>query len=321
MSFSRTDIVSVAQALAVEYLGVVLGFFRVLSDRSKLTAEEISEQCKVDLAYTTRWLEAAASMRLVLQTDGHWSLSSTDVKRVSGEQHTASVIQAVYSILIADAAVSLFRSGDRPGYEIVGQFKNLTPYYALIGETLFGDRFSAEILPTIESYDCAKAERGLIADYWGGNAYLLERFLASHPKWTGQVVGGASAGFDKNAIEYISDAQFSAALDSSYDIILANRVAHHFGDGKFERFRMFYRRLRPGGLVCVWDFCWPEQASGPNLVAAGDLPFLNLIEHIQGNHMLTKQDIEAVLVAVGFEIKSEPRRKGLELLAIGQKPV
>jgi hypothetical protein len=324
MPYFRFDALANAQVLAVRYLGVVLGIFDALAEHPKSTANAIAKNCELDPIYTRRWLEAAASMNLVCHVDDQWSLAtrlSTET-RPTDDQYIAEVIQSIYSVLIADAAIPLFRSGEQPGYAIVNRFANLVPYYPTVGAALYGDRFSSEVLPAIFKNSDMTMENGTAADFWGGDGYLLKRLISVLPRWKGHIVGGSPNNIAQGAaIEAISDDKFSSANSGSYDIILASRVVHHFGATMHDKLSLFYRLLKPGGVLCIWDFAWPKDPSDKNLARAGDLAFLNLIEHIQGNCFLTKQKMQTELEVVGFQPRYHALRDGRESLVVAKRPV
>jgi SAM-dependent methyltransferase len=317
------DVLSNAQKLAIQYLGVSLGLFDAIERNQYRDAKDLAEACHVDLAYTVRWIDAALAAGLVVRVSDRLSLALPTKPLVGVDQGlaVARTMQSIYSILIADAAIPFFRSGERPGYSIVSKFTNLVPYYNLIGSALYESRFSREIIPHILAPIASKSS-GIVADYWGGDGYLLKRLVAALPNWIGHLIGNPNGddSLKTSSIRYVSDREFLEAKEGSYDLVLASRVVHHFGSSLDEKLLSFYRCLSNGGALYVWEFAWPEEDEvNDELISVDNLSFLNLIEHIQGNHFLRKSEIEAALHRAGFQTSRYDLAAGHEVLFEARK--
>jgi len=314
---SLDAIVNNSQNLAILYLGICLGLFTKIDQGKFYDAQSLAVACKIDAAYTRRWLDAALAAGLVVYGGQRLILSPQAQSLIEDREKVglARVLQSIYSILIADAAIPLFRSGERPGYSIVNQFKTLVPYYGLIGEALYGNRFSQEIVPCIIDQQVCRKSYGVIADYWGGDGYLLKRLITALPGWVGHVVGVEKPNETSlpHAIKFISDEAFSHVADASYDLILASRVVHHFGSTLDEKLSTFHRRLVEEGVLYIWEFAWPESPQ-ESTGKSRELAFLNLIEHIQGNQFLKKSELASALKRAGFHTKSYDFAGGQEVL-------
>jgi SAM-dependent methyltransferase len=308
-----------AQMLAVAYLGLVNGLFDVIASR-RPNVQDIAESAQRDPAYVSRWVDAAASQGLVaVDSDGFLSLTDLSDGLPMREEGAegARILQAVYSVLLADRIVPRFLDGHRPGYKIVQEFENLVPFYATIAESLYGPVFEEQVLPRLDFLCALNRQSGRVLDYQCGDGWLLRHLGAAYSALELYGIGSSPnlLAHPQNAFTVWSEEEL-LGFDESFDMIILHKVAHHLGSELEGRVADLVSRLTSGGRIVIWDFSWPP---GGEPIVADDRSFLNLIEHAQGSEYVSEARLTEALVAVSCVIESFHVRHGLEVIIIGRR--
>lgn len=315
-----TDLLRHAQQLSTAYLGLAHGLFAVIAT-GKHRPETLADAVSCDHGYVSRWLDAAIAQGLVmLDEDGVLTTSGpTDGLQISrSSSDAARLLQAVYTVLITDAMIPDFRSGHRPGYSIVNHFRNLVPHYGAIAESLYGPVFDSEVFPLLSFLAEPNIQPVSVLDFGCGDCWLLRRMAHSYPSWKFHGVASSrpNDALEATNINYLTDADFCHDT-TSFDLIVAHKVLHHLGDALLSTLNIFLDKLKPDGIILIWEFAWPlnPKNSCPN----DDRAFLNLIEYVQNSQFLSSKEIEKSLASIGMEATRTEICGGREVIYLSRR--
>jgi Methyltransferase domain len=311
---SMADLLRASQVLSVAYLGVVNGLFRALSSNS-LTRKTLAANSNCDERYVARWVDAALSQGLIVEDPSNGlriEETFASLARTQESEGAAQALQAVFSILVADAIAVDFRTGHQQGYALVDQFTNLSPYFGDITESLYGRAFDEEVWPLLmQQYKSGK--KLSVLDYGCGSGWLLRRLNRICPRHI--LVGAGSSPSAPHALDSLRYVEIGAlAQDSAaFDLVIVNKVLHHLGDNIRDTIQALRAKLAPGGALVAWEFSWP-----PSTGQDDDRSFLNLIEHAQGGGYLDNQALVHTLSSCGFAVQTYGVCGGKEVLYVAR---
>jgi 2-polyprenyl-3-methyl-5-hydroxy-6-metoxy-1,4-benzoquinol methylase len=311
-------ILNQTQSLALTYLGIIHGLF-VAIGRGAERRETLAIAVGRDDGYVGRWLDAAIAAQLVLVDSQSRLLlgpRGESFARTSNNVDVAKVLQAVYSVLIADAMSPNFLTGVRPGYAIVNQFTNLQPWYGSIFESLYGPVWQREVEPNLPCIAQADAACGTCVDYGCGDGWLLRRIASTtkHLRCLGLTDGETNSIPSSPRVSYAKTSEFLAD-SNTYEIIILNKVVHHLGVALEKTMEQLVQKLVPGGSIVVWDFEWPVE---PGLESnTDDRFFLNLVEYVQASGFVDRSKLVHTLRSLALTVREFAVRDGRELLLVG----
>jgi trans-aconitate methyltransferase len=108
-------------------------------------------------------------------------------------------------------------------------------------------------------------------------------------------------------------------ISEPVDLIAMNRALHHVWSDKANVFRILHEHLKPGGAAVIWEPNWPQQRAALRDPARRGMAIQNLSEHIQGNHFLRPDEIEAAFHRVGMTTQVYLFANGNEAVVVGRK--
>jgi SAM-dependent methyltransferase len=92
---------------------------------------------------------------------------------------------------------------------------------------------------------------------------------------------------------------FDFVADEPADVLVMNRALHHVWHDGDRVFALLRDALRPGGAAVIWEPAWPDSLDALRAPRLRPMAFQNLSEHIQGNHFLRPEEIEAAFARAG----------------------
>jgi len=318
-----------AMSLALAFVGVHNGLFEALVAPS--TVEALAARVAVDVGYTRRWCDAAFAFGY-LDADG-------DVFRLTalGDAYRPSApgslmpfaVQSVLSAHMAERAAGLMPSGERPGERVLGERATILPWFGPMLEASFRGFFEREILPALDVFASLDAAGGVAVDLGCGNGWYLRALASRYPNVRGIGLDGFEESI-RGATEATARAGLSSrvtfragdlhhyTVDEPVDLVAMNRALHHVWDRRDEVFAQLFSMLRPGGAVVIWEPRWPDDRAQLRDGRRRAMAFQNLSEHVQGNHFLRPDEIEAAMRAAGLTPKTT--LFGDEAVVVGTRP-
>lgn len=274
------------------------------------------------MGYVERWLDAAVSMELIAHGEGGLLVVGrvgVELGILEDDEQVARLLQAVYSVLMADTMIPFFKTGERPGYSVVSKFENLSPHYGFIFEALYGPVWDTEVAGNLACLRELIDRGGSCADFQCGNGWLLRRILAAgeNISCTGITNARVADAHSVEGIRYSGTDEFWTE-ERLYDIIFLNKVVHHFGDELAANLERLADRLKPGGSLVIWEFNWPKTGCALNGVF-DDRSFLNLIEYCQNAGYLSLETIESKLRGLHLQVDHFLVKQSLEVVVTARR--
>ncbi len=296
-----------ALLLDTAYMGLSTGALQALADDGTATAEQLATATGRDLGYLTRWCDVAFGFELVDEAEpGCFALSDLGrqfLPDVSGT-FMPFAVQAILSAHMAERASSLALGGERPGERVLGERDSLLPWFGPMLEANFVPLLEREILPGVEEFAEMDSRAGLAVDLGCGNGWYLRHMLRRFPSLRGigldampenveQARAGAHADGLDERLRFRQGDLHDFTVDEPVDLIAMNRALHHVWESGTEVFDILHRCLRPGGVAVIWEPRWPAERAQLRDPAYRTMAFQNLAEHVQGNHLLQPEEIQA----------------------------
>jgi SAM-dependent methyltransferase len=324
-----------AATLNLAFIGVTNGLFDALA-AGPLAADALATPAGLDAGYVRRWCEAAFAFGMLdLGDAGGATFALTELGRAFRPSTPGTLmpfaIQSVLGAHMSERAAGLMKTGERPGERVLGERETILPWFGPMLEATFGAFFEREILPNLEVYRELDARGGVAVDLGCGNGWYLRKLVTKFP----HVRGVGLDGFEEN-IQHAEEAAKKAGVDArlyfrSGDIyhfsvdepvslVAMNRALHHVWDQRDRVFGILRDAVVPGGAVVIWEPRWPDEIASLREPRKRPLAFQNLSEHVQGNHFLRPDEIEAAMREVGLSPKTFLFAEGTEAVVVGTKP-
>lgn len=319
-----------ATALSIAFIGVSNRLFDSLGDVPDATVAELAAAASVDAGYLQRWCEAAYAFGYLDEKQGRFAL--TELGRAFRPDVPGTLmpfaVQAVLGAHMAERAAGLMKTGERPGEQVLAERATILPWYGPMMEANYGAFFEREVLPTVPAFAQVGERGGLAVDLGCGSGWYLRRLLARFPRMRGLGVDGFAenvghaqrlareAGLSERARFQTGDIhEFS--FPEPADLIAMNRALHHVWDRKSSVFPKMRDALKPGGVAVLWEPAWSADLSALRNPRRRPMAFQNLSEHVQGNHFLRPDEIEAALRDVGMTPETFLFAEGAEAVVVG----
>lgn len=320
-----------AMSLALAFVGVHNGLFEALAEPA--TAEGLAARAGVDAGYVRRWCDAAYAFGYLDAEGEVFRLTALGGAYRPSAPGTLMpfAVQSVLGAHMVERAAGLMPSGERPGERVLGERATILPWFGPMLEASFAGFFEREILPAIDVFASLDAGGGVAVDLGCGNGWYL-RALAGR---FARVRGVGLDGFEENirqATEAAGRAGLSSRLsfragdlhhytvDEPVDLIAMNRALHHVWDRRDEVFAQLFAALRPGGAAVIWEPRWPDERAQLRDGRRRGMAFQNLSEHVQGNHFLRPDEIEAAMRGAGLTPRTWLFADGTEAVIVGTRP-
>ena len=322
-----------ALSLNIAYIGVVNGLFSTLHDLGTASSVALATEGQLDPGYVQRWCDAAYAFGY-LDADGEVFRLTTMGEAMRPEAPDTLMSMAVQSVLsahMAERAAGLMRTGERPGEQVLAERETVLPWFGPMLETNFAPMFERTICPAVPAFAEVDARGGLAVDLGCGNGWYL-RALARR---CGKMRGLGIDGFQENItqaqtlakkeglcerLRFIHGDIHALTLDEPADLIAMNRALHHVWEKDTKSLFAWLRaNLKPGGYVAIWEPAWPAERTALREPTRKALAFQNLSEHVQGNHFLRPDEIQAAFAQVGMHSQAYLFARGNEVVVVAQR--
>jgi SAM-dependent methyltransferase len=321
-----------AMALYAAFVGLANPLFATFVKRGKTTPAELAQLTGLDTGYVTRWCDASFAFGYLEEADSQ--LQITDLGRAFLPEAAGTVMPfAVFPMLAAhmsERAATFMKTGERPGEKVLAERESILPLFGMMLETTFSGMFEQQILPHVAVYSEANQKGGVAVDLGCGNGWYLRTMAKRFP----QLRGVGLDGFAENITQATELARqeglgerlaFQAGdihqftISEPVDLIAMNRALHHVWSEKENVFRILNEHLKPGGTAVIWEPNWPQTRAALREPGRSGMALSNLFEHVQGNHFLCPEEIEAAFHQVGMQTSVYLFANGNEAVIIGRK--
>ncbi|MGC9237169.1 MAG: class I SAM-dependent methyltransferase [Thiomonas sp.] len=322
-----------ALSLNVAYIGVVNGLFTTLHRLRQASAVALAEAVGFDPDYVLRWCDAAYAFGY-LDADGDTFRLTPQGEAMRPEAPDTLMPMAVQSVLsahMAERAAGLMRNGERPGEQVLAERQTVLPWFGPMLEATFGPMFEHTICPAVPVFAEVDARGGLAVDLGCGNGWYL-RALARR---CGKLRGLGIDGFEENITQAQALARqnglsdrlrfqhgdiHALTLDEPADLIAMNRALHHVWEKDTQTLFAWLRaNLKPGGAVVIWEPAWPAERKALREPSRRGMAFQNLSEHVQGNHFLRPEEIQAAFAQAGMTATVHLFAQGNEAVVVARR--
>jgi len=322
-----------ALSLNIAYIGVVNGLFSTLHNLGCASSAALADAAKLDPAYVQRWCDAAYAFDY-LDVDGEAFRLTPIGEAMRPEAPDTLMPMAVQSILtahMAERAAGLMRTGERPGEQVLAERETVLPWFGPMLEAHFAPLFEHTICPAVPAFAEVDARGGLAVDLGCGNGWYL-RALARR---CGKLRGLGIDGFQENIIQaqalaaqedlgarlhFIQGDIHALTLDEPADLIAMNRALHHVWEKDTQTLFAWLRaNLKPDGYVVIWEPAWPADRAVLREPSRKGMAFQNLTEHVQGNHFLRPDEIQAAFAQAGMTSQVHLFAQGNEAVVVAQR--
>ncbi len=314
------------------YVGIVNGLLDALADGA-LTPDALAVAAGVDAAYVTRWCDAAYAFDLLDDDGGAFSLTELGAAFRPGVEGTLMpmAVGAILGAHMAERAAGLMASGERPGEQVLAERQTVLPWFGPMLEARFGPFFEEHIVGAVPVFADINARGGVVADLGCGNGWYLRALARRYDKIRGIGVDGFAENVEQAArladqagvadrLSFETGDIYDFSPDEPLDAIAMNRAMHHVWSDRERVFQILSETLAPGGSAIIWEPNWPAERQALRDPTRRGLAIQNLNEHIQGNHLLRPDEIEAAFESVGMTAQTHLFADGAEAVIVGTKP-
>jgi SAM-dependent methyltransferase len=322
-----------AGVLQAAYVGIVNGLFGALDALETATPAQLADKAGVDAGYVTRWCDAAYAFELLDEEGGEFRLTPLGAAFDPDAPDTLMPM-AVGSILgahMTERAAGLMESGERPGEKVLGERETVLPWFGPMLEKRFGPFFREQLVPNVPVFARLNETGGTVADLGCGNGWYLRALASRCDGIRGIGVDGFAENVEQAArlaeteglgdrLSFETGDIYDFAPDEPVDAIAMNRAMHHVWSDRDKVFEILSKTLAPGGSAIIWEPNWPAEREALRDERRRGLALQNLSEHVQGNHLLRPEEIEAAFEEVGMEAETYLFADGAEAVIVGTKP-
>lgn len=322
-----------ALSLNIAYIGVVNGLFSTLHNLGPASPAALANVAKLDSGYVLRWCDAAYAFGY-LDADGdvfRLTPIGQAMRPEAADTLMPMAVQSVLSAHMAERAAGLMRTGERPGEHVLAERETVLPWFGPMLEANFASTFERTICPAVPAFADVDARGGLAVDLGCGSGWYL-RALARR---CGKLRGLGIDGFQENItqaqalaeqeglaerLHFIQGDIHALTLDEPADLIAMNRALHHVWEKDPQiLFAWLRANLKPDGYVVIWEPAWPADRTALREPSRKALAFQNLSEHVQGNHFLRPDEIQAAFAQAGMLSQLHLFAQGNEAVVVAQR--
>ena len=331
----RNQIMAQAQgatALYVAYIGVANPLFTTLAKTDMATPAELAEQTGLDPGYVARWCDAAFAFGYLEEVGSQ--LRMTELGRAFLAETPGTVLPfAVFPMIAAhmtERAATFMKTGERPGERVLAERESILPLFGPMLEHMFGSMFEQQILPHVPVYQETNQKEGLAVDLGCGNGWYLRKMAYQFPHLRGIGLDGIAENITQatelaqheglgERLTFDTGDIHQFTISEPVDLIAMNRALHHVWSEKENVFRILKEHLKPGGVAVIWEPNWPQTRAELRNPGKAGMALSNLIEHIQGNHYMRPEEIEAAFHSVDMDTQVYLFANGNEAVVVGRK--
>lgn len=322
-----------ALALQVAYVGVSGGLLTALAEMGHAEPAELARAAGADPGYTARWCDAAYAFELVDDLgDGVFAL--TELGRAFRPDTPGTLmpmaVQAMVQGHLLERAGALLPGGEQPGEAVLGERPTLARWFGPMLEHAFGPLLERRVAEEIPALRRAADEGGLVVDVGCGNGWYLRRLAHAYPTLRGigldPMEEGVREAAERAEAEDLADRlEFRVgdvkrfAVEERVAVIALNRALHHVWPEEPNVVRSLRDRLRPGGALVVWEPRWPVDREELRDPRHRGMAVQNLAEHVQGNRLLSVEEIEHAFRDEGLEPELHLFAEGREAVVVGTR--
>ena len=194
----------------------------------------------------------------------------------------------------------------------------------------FSGLFEREICPGVPVFQEINQKGGRVVDLGCGNGWYLRALAIKCEK----IKGVGLDGFSENIrqAQTMADRQHLSdrltfqegdirtfAQQEPVDLIAMNRALHHVWDEKETVFAILRDHIRDTGAIVIWEPAWPKNITDLRTPGKRPLAVQNLGEHVQGNRLLTPEEISDQFLSVGMTAEIYLFSGGNEAVIVGRK--
>lgn len=321
-----------ALLLHIAHVGVANALFTHLERLGTAGHQALAEAAGVDAGYVERWCDAAYAFGLLAEAPGGFELTELGAAFRPEAPGTLMplAVGSVLSAHMAERAAGLMKSGERPGEQVLAERATILPWFGPMLETRDGPVAEREVFPRLAILAEIDRSGGTVVDLGCGNGWFLRRLAARFKGLRGIGLDG----FDENIGQAERLARHAGVADrlsfragdihrytvtEPVALMVMTRALHHVWDEKERVFARFSESVAHGGAVLIWEPCWPKTRAELADPVRQRLAFQNLTEHVQGNHLLTPEAIEAEFRKVGMATQVHLLAGASEALVLGTR--
>ncbi len=321
-----------ALSLNIAFIGVVNSLFSTLARIAPASSRILARETSMDPGYVARWCDAAYAFGY-LEDDktGTFRLSPTGEAMCPESPDTLMplAIGAVLSAHMAERAAECMRTGEQPGEKVLGERKTILPWFGPMLEANFSPLFEEQVLPRVRAFEEINQKGGLVVDLGCGNGWYL-RSLARHcPTLRGIGLDGFRENIEQanrrasemkmsDRLTFLEGDILHYPVTEPADLFVMNRALHHVWSEKETVFACFRNRLKKDGTVVIWEPAWPLERSDLRDPSRRQLAFQGLGEYVQGNRLLTPEEIADEFESIGMETQTVLFANGNEAVVIAR---
>lgn len=321
-----------AAALSIAYVGVARGLFDALAEGA-LAPDDLARRAGCDRGYSAAWCDAAFAFGYLDEDGARFALTPLGRAFARGGPDSlfAVPVGAVLGAHMAERAAFHSLTGARPGEQVLAERETVLPLFGPMLEHNFAPFFAAEIANAVPVFAELDRHGGLAVDLGCGNGWYLRALARRFPGLRGIGLDGFAENIDQarrtaeaeglaDRLAFRAGDLRSFSVDEPVDLIAMNRALHHVWEaGRREVFEILREHLRPGGAAVIWEPAWPAQRATLRSPPFRMMAVQNLSEHVQGNHFLRPDEIEAAFTEVGMTATIHLFRDGSEAVVVGRK--
>ncbi len=319
-----------AAALNLAFVGIANGLFDVFE--RACSVEAAAERARVDPGYLRRWCEAAYAFGYLSHAEGQYEVTELGQLFRPSAPGTLmpAAVQAALGAHMMERAAGLMKTGERPGESVLAERASVLPWFGPMLEAGFGPVLAREVLPRVDVFRDVDARGGVVVDLGCGNGWYLRALVERFPNLRGVGLDGfeenirqadaraRELGFS-DRLRFRAGDLFSFVPDEPVDVFVMNRALHHVWHDEATVFRLLHDSLRPSGSAVIWEPAWPDTLEALRAPRLRPMAFQNLSEHVQGNHFLRPEEIEAAFGRVGMQARTHRFGDGAEALVVGTR--
>ena len=321
--------------IGITFVGVAKGIFHYIWEKGKASTKDIAQGLCLNVEYLEKWAEAAWAYGVLEYQQGKYTLSHATAEQFfqngSPTHQSVPVLSGMFQMLMSYEVVSQMESGKQPGFDLFSRYPDFGKLFGWMLEGSLKPILEKEILIDIKAYDRVGKIGGKVLDVGCGNGWFLLTLAEKYPFLRGVGIDDFenSISFfmkkveerqlvDRIRVELANINTFTCG-EREFDMVCLNFVLHHIWEKKKEVMAKINQALKPGGVIAIWEYDYPEIREKLKEPPTQFLAFKAMAEHVLKGQYLQKRQIEKTIQEAGFESKSYSIKQGMQCSVIGQK--